>query len=186
MTFMGNYRGEAHPHEAPAVMTAPVGVLAVLSLLGGIALHSSLFAYLGKSLPHIVAHEASTGILADLVGSLPGVLGVGLAYLLFIVAPGVRLAIAKVGSPLGRLFAGKYFVDEILDRVVVRPVVGLSRITFRMLDQTFVEGSGNALGSVTRAVGELTCRLTTGQVATYLLFMFAAVALMCSVFVQVR
>ena len=186
MTFMGSYRGEAHPHEAPAVMTAPVGVLAVLSLVGGFALHSALFTYLGNSLPHVAAHEAPGGILADIVGSLPGVLGMGLAYLLFIVAPGVRMAIAKVGSPLERLFAGKYFVDEILDRVVVRPVAGLSRMTFRMLDQTFVEGTGNALGSVTRAVGELTCRLTTGQVATYLLFMFAAVALMCSVFVQVR
>jgi NADH-quinone oxidoreductase subunit L len=167
-------------------MTMPVAVLAVLSLVGGIALHSALFTYLGNSLPHVAEHGASAGFFADLVGSLPGVLGIGLAYLLFVVAPGFRGSIAKVGRPLEKLFAGKYFVDELLDRVVVRPVAAVSRITFRSIDQTLVEGSGNALGSVTRAVGELTCRLTTGQVATYLLFMFAAAALMFSIFVQVR
>ncbi len=70
--------------------------------------------------------------------------------------------------------------------MVIRPIASLSRFTFRSIDQVLVEGSGNALGSVTRAVGELTCRLTTGQVATYLLYMFATVALMISVFVQVR
>jgi NADH-quinone oxidoreductase subunit L len=185
LTFTGTYRGEAHAHEAPAVMTLPVAVLAVLSLVGGFALNSALFSYLGHSLPH-AAHGESGGFVADLVGSLPGVLGIALAYILFIAAPGIRAAIVTIGRPLEKLFAGKYFVDELLDRVVVRPIATLSRITFRSIDQVFVEGSGNALGSVTRAVGELTCRLTTGQVATYLLYMFAAVALMISVFVQVR
>jgi NADH-quinone oxidoreductase subunit L len=186
MTFTGSYRGDAHPHEAPAVMTLPVAVLAVLSLVGGFALNSVLFSYLGHSLPHAAAHGESAGIVADLVGSLPGVLGIGLAYFLFVAAPKIRSSIVTIGRPLEKLFAGKYFVDEILDAVVVRPVATLSRVTFRSIDQIFVEGSGNALGSVTRAVGELTCRLTTGQVATYLLYMFAAVALMISVFVQVR
>lgn len=185
LTFTGTYRGEAHPHEAPAVMTLPVAVLAVLSLVGGFVLNSTLFSYLGHSLPH-AAHGESAGFVADLVGSLPGVLGIALAYILFIAAPGIRASIVTIGRPLEKLFAGKYFVDELLDRVVVRPIATLSRITFRSIDQVFVEGSGNALGSVTRAVGELTCRLTTGQVATYLLYMFAAVALMISVFVQVR
>ena len=35
MTFFGEYRGHAHPHESPAVMWVPLAVLAVLSLVGG-------------------------------------------------------------------------------------------------------------------------------------------------------
>ena len=35
MTFFGSYRGQAHPHESPAVMWVPLAVLAVLSLVGG-------------------------------------------------------------------------------------------------------------------------------------------------------
>ena len=35
MTFFGEYRGHAHPHESPPVMTLPLAALAVLSLGGG-------------------------------------------------------------------------------------------------------------------------------------------------------
>ena len=35
MTFFGEYRGHAHPHESPPVMTVPLAVLALLSLGGG-------------------------------------------------------------------------------------------------------------------------------------------------------
>ncbi len=35
MTFFGSYRGQAHPHESPAVMWVPLAVLAVFSLAGG-------------------------------------------------------------------------------------------------------------------------------------------------------
>ena len=38
LTFLGAYRGDAHPHESPFVMTGPVLVLAVLSVGGGILL----------------------------------------------------------------------------------------------------------------------------------------------------
>ena len=35
LTFFGEYRGHQHPHESPLVMTVPLMVLAVLSLVGG-------------------------------------------------------------------------------------------------------------------------------------------------------
>lgn len=186
LTFLGSYRGEAHPHEAPVVMTAPVGVLAVLSVVGGWFLHSSFLPYLAGPLPAVHAHEADGGVVSLLVGSLPGIVGIALAVVLFLYAPAAREAARKLVWPLEKLFAGKYFIDELLDRAVVGPTRSLSRFVFRGLDQTFVDGSGSAVGSVTRAVGEITCRLTTGQVATYVLFMFVAVSLFVSIFVQVR
>lgn len=186
LTFLGSYRGEGHPHEAPATMTVPVLVLAMLSVIGGWVLHDSFLPYLGGVLSVHAAHEASGGLLSLIVGSLPGIAGIAVAVGLFMVVPAVREIIRQVAWPLERLFAGKYFIDELLEKAVIAPVRSLSRFTFRGLDQILVEGSGNALGSVTRAVGELTCRLTTGQVATYVLFMFLAASLFFSVFVQVR
>ena len=100
--------------------------------------------------------------------------------------PALREVIRSVLWPLDKLFAGKYFVDELFDRIVIRPTRTISRFTFRMLDQTLVEGSGNAIGSVSRAVGGITCRLTTGQVATYVLLMFMAVSFFFGVFIQAR
>ena len=35
LAFFGKYRGNQHPHESPLIMTAPLMVLAVLSLFGG-------------------------------------------------------------------------------------------------------------------------------------------------------
>jgi NADH-quinone oxidoreductase subunit L len=43
LTFFGTYRGTAHPHESPKVMTVPLMVLAVLSVVGGLL-----------NLPHLV------------------------------------------------------------------------------------------------------------------------------------
>lgn len=187
LTFAGSYRGEGHPHEAPLVMTLPVLLLAILSVVGGMCLDHSLIEYVTGPLPS-AAHHASEGsvIVSYLVGSLPGLLGIAAAYALFAVMPTVKDKIRSIAWPCERLFAGKYFVDEIYNSVVVAPVRMLSQLLYRSFDRTFVEGSGSALGSVTRAVGELTCRITTGQVATYMLFMFIALAAMCSVFVQMR
>jgi len=137
-------------------------------------------------LPMTHIHDEDSGVLGHLAASLPGVAGMVLAYVLLIIVPGIKDLIRGALKPVERVLVGRYFVDELFDRIIVRPVQGMARFAYRSLDLTFVEGSGSALGSVTRAVGELTCRVTTGQVATYLLFMLLAVAFMCGVFVQTR
>jgi NADH-quinone oxidoreductase subunit L len=186
LTFLGSYRGSEHPHEAPAAMTIPVLLLALLSVVGGWLLQHSLPQYLQAQIPRVLHHASSSGVIEYLLGSLPGIVGVAVAVLLFIIAPSARDAIRRVTWPAEKLFSGKYFVDELYSRVIISPVRLLSNLTSRVVNQTFVEGSGSALGGVTRAVGELTCRLTTGQVATYVLIMFAAVAVLFSLFVQAR
>ncbi len=187
LTFTGKYRGEGHPHEAPLVMTLPVLLLALLSLFGGLYLDHGLLAYVTGPLPE-AGHHAGEGtpLVAYVIGSIPGLLGLGAAYVLFVISPAFKDKVRSLVWPCERLFAGKYFVDELYECVVIAPVRLLSQLLYRSVDRTFVEGSGSALGSVTRAVGELTCRVTTGQVATYMLLMFVAVAAMCGVFVQMR
>lgn len=186
LTFVGSYRGHEHPHEAPPVMTAPVLVLAVLSVVGGWLLQHSLLGYLTGPLPAPPVHAASTGVFGYVLGSLPGLVGIVVAVVVYQIVPGLSGAIARIAWPLQRLFSGLYFVDEMYERVVLAPLAWLSRFSSRVLNQLMIEAGGPALGGVTRAVGELACRLTTGQVATYVLLMMAGVAFLCSIFVQVR
>jgi NADH-quinone oxidoreductase subunit L len=186
LTFLGSYRGSEHPHEAPAIMVLPVLVLAALSLLGGLSLQHSLIKYLAGPLPRVLEHEVASGLGALLVGSLPGIVGIGAAVVVFMLIPPLATTIRRVAWPLERLCSGKFFVDELYERAILAPVRALSRVSAGVIDKNFVSGSGAALGGVTRAVGELACRMTTGQVATYLLMMFAAAALLFSLFVQVR
>ncbi len=183
LTFLGSYRGSEHPHEAPLVMTAPVFVLAALSVVGGLLLHHSLPTYVTGPLPPTALHEAAPGILGYLIGSVPGIVGIGLAVWLYLIAPSLTKTIRKFAWPFEKLFSGKYFIDELYDRAIIAPVAAISRIVSRTINQTVVEGSGGAIGVVTSAVGELTCRVTTGQVATYVLIMFGAIAVLLRLFV---
>ena len=185
LTFLGSYRGEGHPHEAPAIMTAPVLVLAVLSVVGGLALHHNFFSYLTGPLPPVADH-VSGGILGYVLGSAPGLFGIFIAYALFVLAPAVKENIRKALWIGEKLSSGKFFVDEVLGVLVVAPLRGLSGVCSRVLDQSVSIGTGNAVGSISRAVGELTCRVTTGQVSTYVLWMFGSAALLLYVFLPVR
>jgi len=69
---------------------------------------------------------------------------------------------------------------------VIAPFRGLSGVVSRVLDQSVSIGTGNAIGGISRAVGELTCRVTTGQVSTYVLWMFASAAFLLYCFLPVR
>ncbi len=186
MTFLGSYRGEGHPHEAPLVMTAPVGVLALLSVVGGFLLVHPITSFVTGPLPPTAGEHGSEGFVSLLIGSLPGLFGIALAGYLFLVAPREKDLLRRIFSPVEKLCGGKFYVDEVLQVLVVTPCRKVSGIAFRAVDQRIVEGSGSALGSVTQAVGELTCRMTTGQVTTYVLLMFIAAAAFFSVFSQVR
>jgi NADH-quinone oxidoreductase subunit L len=186
LTFLGSYRGHAHPHEAPLVMTFSVVVLGVLSCVGGIYLEHRLPEFLQGVLPQVALHHEGFSFREVLVGSLAGLAGIGAAFALFLYSPETKNAMRSVLRPLEALFARKFFVDELIDAAVVRPLAGLSRILFRAIDQTIVAGSGDAIGVVSRAVGEMTCRVTTGQVTTYLLYMFLAACVSVGLFVQLR
>ena len=61
----------------------------------------------------------------------------------------------------------KWYVDEIYDRTVVRPILFLSRVAWRFIDQGIIDGLVNASGYLMRGFGWLGSRLQTGQVNTY-------------------
>lgn len=186
MTFLGSYRGSGHPHEAPVIMTVPVGILGVLSLVGGFLLVHPIESFVVGPLPATsLPHEAG-GVVSLIVGSLPGIFGIALAAYLGMAAPREAEAARRWLAPLGRVFERKYYFDEALNFLFVAPIKRVSRVVYRAVDQSIVEGGAGAIGSVTQAVGELACRITTGQVATYVLLMFLAAAALFSVFSQVR
>jgi NADH-quinone oxidoreductase subunit L len=185
LTFMGAYRGDGHPHEAPMIMTGPVLVLAALSVTGGVALNHVLFHYLEGPLPSVGEH-ASGGILGYVLGSAPGLFGILAAYTLFILVPAIKDQLRRALWLGEKLSAGKFFVDEIIGAVVIAPVRALSAVVTQVLDRSVSLGTGDAIGGISRAVGELTCRATTGQVSTYVLWIFASAAFLLYVFLPVR
>jgi NADH-quinone oxidoreductase subunit L len=139
--------------------------------------------FLATAIPGEVHHHAGGGLFEYLKGSLAGAVGISAALALFILYPETKDVMRSVLKPLEVLCERKFFVDELYDAVVVRPLAALSRALNKGIEENVVLGGGAAVGVISRAVGEVVCRLTSGQVATYALFMLVAIATLIGLFV---
>ena len=188
MTFLGEYRGHAHPHESPALMTVPLLVLAALAAAGGVYLaagheYSLLQHYLGFVLPKGEPHHAES-IGAAIMHSWVGILGVGLGLLFYTKLKTLPGRFYRAIPPVSRLLAGRYYLDEIFGAVIVRPLERLAGVLFRVVDQGLIDGSVNGTAAVVEVSGEIARGTQTGQVRHYALFMFvAAIAIILFYFV---
>ena len=194
MTFLGENRTgaqeRAHLHDAPWVMTGPLVVLGVLSAIGGIlnlppfmgggaALEHWLEPvtraggrYFGLEMPH-----GSTELF--LVGAAVAVGALGLVAGWWFTLRGRTLPAAEAPADTGfaRVLYRKYYVDELYDALIVRPVVWLSRLVlWRGVDQGVVDGAAvNGAAKLSRGLGWVGSRLQTGQVGVYIvLFLVGA------------
>ena len=86
----------------------------------------------------------------------------------------------EAGEPtagLKRILYHKWYVDELYDRIVVRPVAAGSRFLWRVIDAGLVDGIVNATGSVSRAFGLMGSMIQTGAVNTYAFILTVGVVL---------
>jgi NADH-quinone oxidoreductase subunit L len=74
-----------------------------------------------------------------------------------------------------RLLVNKYYVDEIYDRLVVRPLAALSRVFWKFVDSLLIDGAINAGAWLTELTGEVGRLSTTGNVRNYALYFFLGV-----------
>jgi NADH-quinone oxidoreductase subunit L len=194
MTFLGENRtGEQerhHLHEAPLVMTGPLIVLGVLSAVGGMINLPPVLGG-GAALEHwlepvtarahqFFALEMQHGqteyfLLGGAVAI--GVLGLFAGYRATLARKIVPASQAAEDTGVARVLNRKYYVDEIYDAVIVRPLVWLSRtVLWRVIDQGVVDGAAvNGTAKLSRGLGWLGSRLQTGQVGVYVvLFLVGA------------
>jgi len=195
-TFHGpNRTGEqerAHLHEAPAVMTGPLVVLGVLSLLGGVLnlptligggawLEHWLTPVTQGSAAYLPAAEAAPGtewalIAVAVVIAVAGIVG---AVRLLDTAALVPARQAPAETGFGKVLANKWYVDELYDRVVVRPLTWCSRvILWKGIDQGVIDGAGvNGSAGLARAAGWVGSKLQTGEVGFYVVLFVLGVTL---------
>jgi NADH-quinone oxidoreductase subunit L len=143
----------AHIHESPRSMTGVLALLALLSIVGG---------YLG--IPHLL----------EPVVPLPAVQPARLA--LYARAPGRVQAIRRALRPVPALLEGKYFVDELYDRLLARPLVWLAERGLQGVgDRLLLDGTLNGLGALAlRGAGWLG-RVQNGSLQFYALLVLAGV-----------
>jgi len=185
-TFHGPNRtgekAEPHLHEAPWVMTGPLLVLGLLSLVGGVLnlpalvgggqwLHHWLAPVTAGAAGFLPEADLEHGTELTLVGIAVAIALVGIlaAWRLLKPADLVPARLARPERGLGRLLWRKWYVDELYDAVIVRPLTWVSRnLLWRFLDQGVVDGAGvNGAARLSRGLGWIGSWLQTGEVGLY-------------------
>ncbi len=184
LTFFGGPRmskaAAHHVHESPGVMTGPLVVLALLTVVAGWAWgvpseHGTRFErFLTPVFP--VAAEPPGGAAAFMLLILSVIVvaaGITLAWFLYMSSPVRAETIGLPKTPVHRLLLNAYYVDALYDRVIVRPLFALSGFLAGIVDLRVIDGLVNAVGrAVVASAGGLR-RLQTGYVVNYALTMLA-------------
>ncbi len=189
MTFYGDSRvepeRERHLHESPRVMTAPLIALAVLSVVGGlVGLPKGLFwgNAFGRFLAPIVNHplagvaaapvlEVEAGAASVLLGVVSlsaALLGILMAWLLYRRNPGLTDRLAARLAALHGLLWRKYYIDEIYDVLVSRPLFWISAVLLnRGVDRGVIDAMVDGTGLTVEEGGEAVSKAESGNVQLY-------------------
>lgn len=195
LTFWGDFRGTKHQkdhlHESGKSITIPLIVLAALSVVGGfIGLPESFNAkhLLGnflspvfedsdiRMLPTEITHNTEYGLMA---------LAVILVSIVIMVARNKYVMQKELPLPDGaalsvsqKLVANKYYVDEIYDAIIVKPLKAISTIFYRVFDIQVVDGIVNLVGKSVVWFSGVIRYAQAGKTGYYIFVMVLAVVLL--------
>jgi len=153
LTFEGEYRGKVHPHESPWEMTLPLWVLAI----GSIAVAALAFP-IGHGAWDTFGHDvyatftAHGGAESHSEGGVPwGAFGIALligwagfygAWSMYgrgMATPDSDPLFQKAPG-FSRASAAKFWVDELYQSVIIRPLWGLARLMHQLIDALLIDG----------------------------------------------
>jgi NADH-quinone oxidoreductase subunit L len=190
MTFFGDYRGaqvdahghssnahDAHghgePHESPMVMLAPLMILALLSLVGGLVGWGNHFEHFlapvfgtGEATAETASHSTEMLLMGVSVGV--ALLGWWLAYQLYYQRPELPQKIADSLGSFYQAVAHKYYIDELYAALFVKPLVdGSTRILWQGVDRKIIDAAVNDAGDGARHVSDEVRHMQSGNIRSY-------------------
>ena len=183
-----SHEAEHHLHESPPSMIAPLVALAVLSVVGGwvgLPFQAGGHAFERWLAPvfeggpalkaHAALHPGIEWLLIEVsIGA--ALLGIGMAFRVYLLRPGNATALAQRFAGVRELLANKYKVDEFYDAGVVRPLAAGANWLWKFWDETIVDGAVNAVGYIFEGGSAVLRLFQTGFVGTYALFLVLGVA----------
>jgi NADH-quinone oxidoreductase subunit L len=188
LTFAGSYRGHAHPHESPKVMTLPLVALAVFSVgVGwlGIPGHANHFGDFLSKWNVFGAHGALHVDLA-VVSVLVAATGLLLARRIYGRRPGEDPLPGRLGR-VWTLWNELYYVDRFYLWLVRTVQQGFARLCWVFERQVVIQGLVNGVPQGVRLGGDRLRRVQGGRLGSYVTsFLLGAVVVAVLVLVQMR
>jgi NADH-quinone oxidoreductase subunit L len=178
----GHEHGHSHsePHESPWVMLSPLVVLAILSFVGGWVGIGGRFEHFlapvfqtgaSAELAHETAGEAAgqgTETLLTLISVAAAILGLLLAWTLYLRRPKLPARIAASLGAFYRAVANKYYVDELYAVLFIKPLVdGSTEILWHGVDQGAIDATVNNSATAARHVSDNVRHMQSGNLRSY-------------------
>jgi NADH-quinone oxidoreductase subunit L len=188
MTFFGDYRGaradghDAHghnahghdqPHESPMIMLAPLMILALLSLVGGLVGWGNHFEHFlapvfGAVEPAAETATHSTELLLMGVSVAVAFLGWWVAYLLYYKRDDLPQKIADALDGFYDAVVHKYYIDELYAALFVKPLIdGSTRILWQGVDRDIIDAAVNGSADGARRVSDEARHMQSGNIRSY-------------------
>ena len=188
-----------NPHESPWVVTLPLILLAIPSvIIGYIAIEPMLYGDFFKDVIYVnhelhpvmhimkeefhgamamVSHSLHTPVLYLAIG------GVLVAWFLYVKAPQLPAKIAQTFRPVYVLFENKYYLDNIYFAVFAKGTRALGTFFWKAVDTAIIDnGLVNGAAKLVGAVAGQVRRLQTGFIYTYAAAMVSGVLVLIVVF----
>ena len=188
MTFFGEKRWteDVHPHESPAVMTVPMGILAVGSVISGFVLvHvTDLQSFLAPVLGSEESDHVLEPIVVTLIVTAVSAVGVLIAYLQYANKPVPATAPVAV-SPLTTAARRNLYFDALNESVLMRPGQYLTRALV-FVDNRGIDGAVHGIAAGIGGGSGRLRRWQNGFVRSYALSLFGGAALVVAALLVTR
>jgi NADH-quinone oxidoreductase subunit L len=202
MTFHGPSRADhhtlEHAHESPWVMLAPLLPLAAGAAIAGWVGYDW---FVGEAregfwresvlvLGHDIieeAHHAPAWVV--LAPTVMGLAGIALAYVMYMLLPGLPAALTSAFRPVHLLLLNKWYFDELYDFLFVRPALRLGRIFWQEGDVGVIDRFGpDGIAAASIRLARRASALQTGYVYHYAFAMLIGVVMLITwyLFIQAR
>ncbi len=187
LTFHGKPRYDehhVHVHESPWSMLGPLVMLAVLSVIGGWVAAPALWGgpdYFADFLgPVFGSAEGARAVSEGAVGAhqlelilavvavASALIGLGVAFWLYIRQPGKPEALAKSIRGVYTTLLNKYYVDEFYAATVVKPLMWVStNVLWKFVDVAGIDGTVNGIASSATSLGDTVRHTQSGNTRSY-------------------
>jgi NADH-quinone oxidoreductase subunit L len=201
MAFFGESRVDHHVahhiHESPKIMTVPLMVLAVLSIIGGYVgvphvlgganhIHEFLAPVVGGGAGPAKAHagisflsqawasggeagghSATLELLMMAVSVVIALIGISIAYLFYVKNPALPKMLAERWKGLYKLVFNKYYIDELYGMLFINSLKNLGTGLWKGFDDFVIDGTINGVAFLIGVISGGMRKIQTGLVQNY-------------------
>jgi NADH-quinone oxidoreductase subunit L len=178
LVFFGEERfdtSHVHPHESGPWMALPLVLLAVASVgvgfVGFPPEDGAFHHFLHHAFEHVHAHEVSMTMTwtFGIVSTAVALGGIFVAYLTYMRGSISARAISEKYQGVYTFLLNKWYIDEVYDVAIVKPLKSFSMFLWRIVDVGIIDGAVNGVAYGIAAVSQRLRHVQTGLVANYAL-----------------